>query len=76
MDPKGLFALAAALAVSVAALGGGIGQGLAAGKAFESIARQPEITGTVRILLFVCWAIIETLTIYGLVIAFILLGKI
>lgn len=76
MDPKGLFALAAALAVAIAAIGGGIGQGLAAGKAFESIARQPEVAGTVRTLLFVALAFIETLTIYGLLIAFMLVGKI
>lgn len=71
----GLIAVGAGLAVGVAAVGSGIGQGIAAGKAFESIARQPESTGTVRTLLFIAFAFMETLTIYGLLIAFLLMGK-
>lgn len=71
----GLVAIGAALSVSIAAVGAGIGQGLAAGKAFEAIARQPETAGTVRTLLFVALAFMETLTIYGLVIALMLVSK-
>lgn len=73
---SGLIAIGAGLAVGVAAVGSGIGQGIAAGKAFESIARQPEQTGTIRTLLFIALAFMETLTIYGLLIAFLLNGKI
>jgi F-type H+-transporting ATPase subunit c len=69
-------ALGAGLAVSIAGIGGGIGMGLAGGKAFEAIARQPEIGGEVRTLLFIVLAFIETLTIYGLVIALMLFFKI
>lgn len=36
----GLIALGAAFAVGIAAVGAGVGQGIASGKAFESIARQ------------------------------------
>jgi len=75
-DANGLIAIGAGLAVGVAAVGAGIGQGIASGKAFESIARQPEVTGTVRTLLFIALAFMETLTIYGLLIAFLLLSKI
>ncbi|AVX19545.1 MULTISPECIES: ATP synthase F0 subunit C [Carboxydocella] len=72
----GLIAIGAGLAVGIAAVGAGIGQGIAAGKAFESIARQPEVTGTVRTLLFIALAFMETLTIYGLVVALMLVtGK-
>ena len=46
------------------------------GKAMESIARQPEVADQVRTLLFITLAFIETLTIYGLLIAFMLVGKI
>lgn len=71
----GLIAIGAGLAVGLAAIGAGVGQGIAAGKAFESIARQPESTGTVRTLLFIGLAFMETLTIYGLVVALMLIGK-
>lgn len=73
---EGAIAIGAAVAVAVGALGGGIGQGFAGGKCFESIARQPEIADQVRTLLFITLAFIETLTIYGLLIAFMLVGKI
>ncbi|MDA8213594.1 MAG: ATP synthase F0 subunit C [Clostridia bacterium] len=72
---SGLIAIGAGLAVGLGAIGAGVGQGIAAGKAFESIARQPEATGTVRTLLFIALAFMETLTIYGLVIALMLYGK-
>ena len=45
-------ALGAGIAVSIAGIGGGIGMGVAGGKAFEAIARQPEVGGDVRTLLF------------------------
>jgi len=76
MEQAGLFAIGAGFAVGIAAVGSGIGQGVAAGKAFESIARQPELSGTIRTLLFIALAFMETLTIYGLLIAFLLVGKI
>lgn len=69
-------ALGAGLAVSLAGIGGGVGMGIAGGKAFEAIARQPESGGNIRTLLFITFAFIETLTIYGLVIAFMLVGRI
>jgi F-type H+-transporting ATPase subunit c len=70
-----LIALGAGLAVSIAGIGGGIGMGLLGGKSFESIARMPKIREEVRKLLFVSLAFIETLTIYGLLIALMLVGK-
>ena len=68
--------LAVAFAVALAAISGGIGMGLVGSKAAESIARQPEATGDIRTLVLIVLAFIETLTIYGLLIAFMLLGKI
>jgi F-type H+-transporting ATPase subunit c len=68
--------LAVAFAVALAAIGGGIGMGLVGSKAAESIARQPEAGGDIRTLVLITLAFIETLTIYGLLIAFMLLGKI
>ena len=71
----GIIAVGAGVAVSIAGLGGGVGMGLVGGKAIESIARQPEVGGDIRTLLFITLAFIETLTIYGPLIAFMLVGK-
>ena len=71
-----LIAIAAALAVAIATIGPGIGQGLAASKAMEAIARQPEASGDIRTSLILALAFMEALTIYGLLIAFMILGKI
>ena len=71
-----LIAIAAALAVAIATIGPGIGQGLAASKAMEAIARQPEASGDIRTSLILALAFIKALTIYGLLIAFMILGKI
>ena len=70
-----LIAVAAALAIGLAAIGPGIGQGIAAGKALEGMARQPEMMSTLRTKMILAFAFMESLTIYGLVIAFILIGK-
>lgn len=72
----GLLGIAAALAIAIATIGPGIGQGLAASKAMEAIARQPEASGDIRTSLILALAFMEALTIYGLLIAFMILGKI
>ena len=69
-------ALGAGLAVGVAALGGGIGQGIAVSSALEGIARNPNAAGQIFTPMIIGLALIESLVIYGLVIAFILQGKI
>jgi F-type H+-transporting ATPase subunit c len=63
--------MVAALALAIAAFGGAIGQGLATGKAVESIARQPEAANDIRSALLLGLALIEALTIYALLIAFV-----
>lgn len=68
-------ALGAGLAVSIAGIGGGIGMGILGGKAFESIARLPEAANEIRKLLLISLAFVETLTIYGLLIALMLVEK-
>lgn len=70
-----MYALAAALAIALSTIGPGIGQGITAAKAMEAIARQPEAAGTIRTNMIVALAMMEALTIYGLVIAFMLVGK-
>ena len=76
MASSGLIALAAAIAIAVSTIGPGIGQGLAASKAMEAIARQPESAGTIRSTLILSMGIMESLTIYGLLIAFMILANI
>jgi F-type H+-transporting ATPase subunit c len=66
-------ALGAALAVSVGAIGPGLGEGRAVAAAMEAIARQPEAAATLSRTLFVGLAMIETMAIYCLVIALLLL---
>ncbi|MGD8353497.1 MAG: ATP synthase F0 subunit C [Pseudomonadota bacterium] len=68
-------ALATGLAIGVAALGGGIGQGIAVRGAMEGIARNPGASGKIMTTLIIGLALIESLVIYALVISFILQGK-
>ncbi|KAE8769221.1 ATP synthase CF0 subunit III [Hordeum vulgare] len=60
--------IAAGLAVGLASIGPGVGQGTAAGQAVEGIARQPEAEGKIRGTLLLSLAFMEALTIYGLVV--------
>ena len=63
----------AAMAVSFGAIGPGLGEGRAVAAALDAIARQPESAGTLSRTLFVGLAMIETMAIYCLVIAVLLL---
>jgi F-type H+-transporting ATPase subunit c len=75
-NSKGLVGLAAGLAIGIAAFGGALGQGQAAKAAYESIARNPQAADKLNTPFFVGLALIESLVIYALVIAFFLQGKI
>ncbi len=68
-----LICLAAALSVGVAALGCGIGMGTGIGGACSGIARNPEASGKITVTMIIGLALIESLTIYGLVVSLILL---
>lgn len=70
------FGCAAAFAIGVAAFGGALGQGKAAAAALEGIARNPEAQGKIFIPMIIALALIESLVIYALLIAFRLVGKI
>ena len=73
---KAALALGAGLAIGIAAAGGGVGQGKAASAALEGIARNPEAASRVMTPMIIALALIESLVIYALVIAFLLQGKI
>jgi F-type H+-transporting ATPase subunit c len=68
-------ALATGLGLPIAVIGAGIGQGIAAGKAVEGIARQPEASGTIQTAMIIGLALIESLVIYALLMFFMLQGK-
>ena len=76
MTQSAIIALAAALAIAVSTIFPALGQGKAAATAMESIARQPEAAGQIRSTLIVSMALMEALTIYGLLIAFMLVAKV
>lgn len=76
MTNTALYAIAAAIAVAFAALGAALGQGNATAGAFKAISRQPQATGDIRTLLILALAFMETLCIFGLLVAFMLIGKI
>jgi F-type H+-transporting ATPase subunit c len=67
--------LAAGLGMALAAGLCGLGQGRAIATGLEAIARQPGQAAFIRLALIIGLALIESLAIYMLVIAFILLGK-
>lgn len=66
-------AIGAGLAITFAALGCGIGMGLTGKGAVEGMARNPEMSGKITVTMLITFAMIESLTIYALVIALILL---
>jgi F-type H+-transporting ATPase subunit c len=73
LTPQTLSIIGAVVAVSFGALGPALSEGRALAAAMESIARQPEASGAISRTLFVGLAMIETMAIYCLVIALLLL---
>lgn len=67
----GMSALGAGLAM-FCGIGAGIGQGYTAGRAVESVARQPEAQGDVLKVMLIGQGVAETATIFAFVIAIVL----
>lgn len=67
--------LAVGFGLPIAVIGAGLGQGKAAASALEGIARQPEASGKIQTAMIIGLALIESLVIYALVIALLLLVK-
>jgi F-type H+-transporting ATPase subunit c len=65
--------LAAGLAIGLGAIGSGIGMGTAIGGACEGTSRNPEAGGKILTTMIIGLAMIESLTIYALVVALLLL---
>jgi F-type H+-transporting ATPase subunit c len=73
MDLKLISIIGAFVAVSFGAVGPALAEGRSIAAAMDAIARQPEAAGTISRTLFVGLAMIETMAIYCLVIALLLL---
>lgn len=67
--------MGAGLAIGIAAFGGALGQSRAAAAALEGIARNPNASGKIFVPMILGLALIESLVIYALLIAFNLAGK-
>lgn len=67
--------LAAAFVLGIAAAAGAIGQSRAIVAACEGIARNPGAAGAIRLAMIIGLALIESLVIYALIIAFIIQGR-
>ncbi len=76
MDSSAIIALAAALSISLSTVFPALGQGLAAKAAMESISRQPDAAKDIRSTLIIALSLMEALTIYGLLIGFMLAAKV
>ncbi len=65
--------MAAAVGMGLGSFGTGIGQGIAISKAVEGVARNPGASGKIMTVMLVGLAMIESLAIYCLVVAMIIL---
>jgi F-type H+-transporting ATPase subunit c len=76
MDYKALLAVSIPIGLGIAAFGSALGLGKAVASAMEATGRQPEAATKILINMATGCAFIEALTIYVLVLAFALAGKI
>jgi F-type H+-transporting ATPase subunit c len=72
-DMQAAATIGASLAIGLAVLGGALGQGRAAAAALEGISRNPGATSRIQTPMIIGLALIESLAIYVLVVAMILL---
>ena len=70
-NPTNWVAAAAVIAMAIASAGCGVGQGRATASATEAIARNPSAKAAIQTALIIGLALIESLALYTLVIAFI-----
>ena len=69
-------AIGAGIAVGLAVLGGGLGQGRAAAAALEGISRNPGAAPRIQTPMILGLALIESLVLFAFFIAFLLQGKV
>jgi len=71
---KGMLAIAAAICMGIAVLGGTLSQGKAAAAALDGIARNPAAQDKIFTPMLLSLALIESLVILGFLVAFVKIG--
>ena len=66
-------ALGSGVMIGIACLGGALGMGIAVSKSNEAIARQPEATSQIRTSMMMGLVFIETVIIYALIVAILII---
>jgi F-type H+-transporting ATPase subunit c len=74
--PGSALAIGASIAIGLAVLGGGLGQGRAAAAALEGISRNPGAAPRIQTPMILGLALIESLVLFAFIIAFLLQSKI
>jgi F-type H+-transporting ATPase subunit c len=75
MDPNTFAFLAAGFGAGITALAAGMGIGKLGSSALEATARQPESAGDIRTTMIIAAALIEGVSLFGLVICILLATK-
>jgi F0F1-type ATP synthase membrane subunit c/vacuolar-type H+-ATPase subunit K len=75
LQPTWAALFGAGISTGFAAIGSGIGGGMAAGASCEGIARNPDSVGKVTTIMLVGQAVSQTPAIFGLLVSFILIFK-
>ncbi len=70
-----LAVIVAGATIAIGSIGPALGEARAAAAAFDALARQPDLAGTITRTLLVSMALIETTAIYCLVVSMLLLFK-
>ena len=76
MTENAIYAIGAAVVMTISTITPAIAQGLTSKSAMDAISRQPDAANNIRSTLIVALALMEALAIYGLLIAFMLISKI
>ena len=76
MTAGAILAFSLPMSLAVTALGSAVALGRVVGAAVEATARQPEASGKIMVNMMAGAALIEALTIYVLILVFMLIGKI
>ena len=63
----------AALGAGLAVIGAGLGIGKIGGSAMEAIARQPEVSGDIRMNMIIIAALVEGVALFAIVVCFLAL---
>ena len=72
---SGVYGSLAAIGYGLAAIGPGIGVGIVFASYIQATARQPESAGLTRTYLFLGFAIVEALALFGIAFGFVWMGK-